>query len=223
MNCAIHTETPATAYCRTCGKAMCDSCKRDVMGAIYCEPCLAARLQGGAGAPAMPMAMPVAAGPNPAVAAWLGMIPGVGAMYNGQFLKAFVHVVIFGGLIVASEHSGSADALFGLLICFFWFYMVFEAYKTAKARQLGQPTPDFLGLDKLLGIQEPQPSAAGAVTSDAAAERVPRGAIILIALGVIFLLGNFGLLRMLHLGQFWPVLLIGLGLWIAYKRTAPAA
>jgi hypothetical protein len=101
--------------------------------------------------------------------------------------------------------------------------MVFEAYKTAKARQLGQPTPDFLGLDKLLGIQEPQPSAAGAVASDAATERVPRGAIILIALGVIFLLGNFGLLRMLHLGQFWPVLLIGLGLWIAYKRTAPAA
>jgi len=222
MNCAIHTETPATAYCRTCGKAMCDSCKRDVMGAIYCEPCLAARLQGGA-APVMPAAMPVSAGPNPAVAAWLGMIPGVGAMYNGQFVKAFVHVIIFGGLIAASDHAGSAEPIFAILIMFFWFYMVFEAYKTAKARQLGQASPDFLGLDKMLGIQEPQTSTAGAAASDAPAERVPRGAIILIALGVIFLLGNFGLLRMLHLGQFWPVLLIGLGLWIAYKRTAPAA
>ncbi|MBZ5521615.1 MAG: DUF5668 domain-containing protein [Acidobacteriia bacterium] len=224
MNCAIHTETPATAYCRTCGKAMCDSCKRDVMGAIYCEPCLAARLQSGAGAPVMPVGMPVSGGPNPAVAAWLGMIPGVGAMYNGQFVKAFIHVVIFGGLIAANEHGGAADTLFGLLTGFFWFYMVFDAYKTAKARQLGQPAPDMLGLDRMFGIQESQAGDAGAaVPSNAPSDTVPKGAVILIALGVIFLMGNFGVFRMLHLGQFWPVLLIGLGLWIAYRRTAPTA
>ena len=46
MNCAVHNQTQAVAYCRTCGKALCEECKRDVMGAIYCEPCIAARLQG---------------------------------------------------------------------------------------------------------------------------------------------------------------------------------
>ena len=44
MNCAVHTDTPAVAFCRTCGKALCENCKRDVMGAIYCEPCIAVRL-----------------------------------------------------------------------------------------------------------------------------------------------------------------------------------
>lgn len=216
MNCAVHSEIPATAYCRTCGKAMCDSCKRDVMGAIFCEPCLAARVQGTAAV----AAVPVAGAPNPAVAAWLGLIPGVGAMYNGQFLKAFVHVVIFGGLIAAGEHAGPLDGLFGMLVAFFYVYMVLDAYKTAKARQLGQPVPDILGLDRTFGIQESQESSAAVSSVSSPNGSVPRGAVVLIALGVIFLMGNFGVFRMLHLEKFWPLLLIGLGLWIAYRRTA---
>jgi len=156
MNCAIHTQTPAAAFCRTCGKALCENCKRDVMGAIYCEPCIAVRLQGTG---VTPVAV-VQGTPSPGVAAWLGMIPGVGAMYNGQFIKAFIHVVIFAVLIVAADHSGPAEPLFGLLICFFWFYMIFEAYKTAKARQFGLPAPDPLGLDRMFGIHEEQPPLA---------------------------------------------------------------
>ena len=37
--------------------------------------------------------------PNPAAAAVLGLIPGVGAMYNGQFFKGLIHVVIFAVLV----------------------------------------------------------------------------------------------------------------------------
>jgi len=97
MNCAVHTDTPAVAFCRTCGKALCENCKRDVMGAIYCEPCIAARLQAAVAAgPGQPV-VPVAAVPNapsPGIAMLLGFIPGVGAMYNGQFMKGFVHAMI---------------------------------------------------------------------------------------------------------------------------------
>ena len=46
MNCAKHTEVPATAFCRTCGKALCGDCTRDVRGVIYCEGCIADRLSG---------------------------------------------------------------------------------------------------------------------------------------------------------------------------------
>ena len=46
MTCAVHTDQVATAYCRTCGKALCQSCQRDVRGVIYCQDCLAARLEG---------------------------------------------------------------------------------------------------------------------------------------------------------------------------------
>jgi len=39
---------------------------------------------------------------------------------------------------------------------------------------------------------------------------------VLIGLGVLFLLNNLSILR-IHVG---PLLLIGIGLWIAYKRTS---
>jgi len=244
MNCAVHTDIPAAAFCRTCGKALCENCKRDVMGAIYCEPCIAARLQGTSGAPAQPF-VPVAAvhnAPSPGIAMLLGFIPGVGAMYNGQFAKAFVHVVIFVLLIMATN---SISGMFGPLIAFWVIYMAFDSYKTAQAKMLGLPLPDPLGLDRIFGIQEHQPTTPPAFTTSASAASVPGasvppppsvtpgvypaegqppagppqsqapvGAIVLIALGVFFLLGNI-----LNLHRLWPLFLIAVGLWIAYKHT----
>ena len=118
MNCAVHTDVPAAAYCRTCGKALCENCKREVMGAIYCEPCIAVRLQGAqATAPPPPRPVVIAHNaPSPGVAMLLGFIPGVGAMYNSQFLKGFVHVVIFVLLIIATDN---VSGLFGIGIAFF--------------------------------------------------------------------------------------------------------
>jgi len=199
------------------------------MGAIYCEPCIAARLQGAG--PAVPTAVPVTiveGAPSPALAGILAaLIPGLGAMYNGQFVKAFVHVVIFAMLIVAVSHGYGLAPLFGILIGFFWFYMIFDAVKSAKAKQLGIPAPDPLGLDRLFGIEESHPAAsrtasnAGAMAGQPAAQQAARdntpiGAIVLVALGVFFLLGNLG---MLHVHRLWPLILIGLGLWIAYRRA----
>jgi Domain of unknown function (DUF5668)/B-box zinc finger len=245
MNCAVHTQTPAVAYCRTCGKPLCEECKRDVMGAIYCEPCIAARLHGQPSAGAPMIAPPPPPGtPSPTLAALLGFIPGVGAMYNGQFMKAFVHVVIFVLLIIASS---TVHGAFGVGIAFWVFYMVFEAYKTAEARRMGLPPPDPLGLDKLFGLQESQqPATAPMVTSTttnvppgvaspaqpaappvqiapppAPQDNAPVGAIVLIALGVIFLLSNN--LPWFEADRLWPLFLIGIGLWIAYKRTSRRA
>jgi hypothetical protein len=166
----------------------------------------------------------------------LGFVPGVGAMYNGQFVKSFAHVLIFVMLIIAASNI---SGVFGVLIGFFVFYMAFEAYKTAEAKRHGLPAPDPLGLDRMFGIQESQQIHSTSVPSvgNAAAyppvtsatpplqveppppprDNAPIGAIVLIALGVIFLLDNLQILRMHHL---WPLFLIGIGLWIAYKRTA---
>ena len=223
MNCAVHTQTQAVAYCRTCGKALCEDCKRDVMGAIYCEPCIAARLHGHAGPGVAPPPVKVPGAPRPALAAFLGFIPGVGAMYNGQFLKAFAHVLIFVMLIIITTRVG----IFGVLIGFFVLYMAFEAYKTAEAHGMGLPSPDPLGLDKMFGLQESQPPAgtgmAGAPPPvplqveppPPSQDNAPIGAIVLIALGVIFLLGGS-----LHMERLWPLFLIFIGLWTAYKRTS---
>lgn len=228
MNCAIHTEMPATAFCRTCGKALCANCQRDVMGAIYCEPCIAARLQ--SGGPTAPSVVPITSvegAPSPALATLLGFLPGVGAMYNGQFIKAFVHVAIFILLIVATnELSG----FIGILIGFFVVYMAFEAHQTAKAKAVGQPSPDPLGLEQLFGIHETQSHPNRPVSSDATSAQTstrsgsqnhpPTSAIVLIALGVIFLFAHS---FEINPDKIWPAFLIVLGLWIAYKRTSGRA
>jgi len=235
MNCATHPEVPAVAYCRTCGKALCATCKREVRGVIYCENCLAQRLGD---------SIPASAGqvvtdadreriPSPGLAAVLGFIPGVGAMYNGQFMKGFIHVLVFASLVWAADRAG----FFGIFIPFFIFYMVFDAYKTARARELGQPLPDPFGLEQLFSggtsrQQQPvagvQPEAAqggnffneaGDVTSTAQPHMgVPVGAVILIALGALFLLDNIGLFSFHWVGRMWPVILIVIGLWMFDRR-----
>jgi TM2 domain-containing membrane protein YozV len=83
--------------------------------------------------------------PNPAAAAVLGLIPGVGAMYNGQFFKGLIHVVIFAILISITTHYG----IFGIFIGAWVLYQSFEAFHTAKARRDGQPLPDPLGLNEV--------------------------------------------------------------------------
>ena len=145
MDCVNHSGVAAAAYCQNCGKPLCTQCVRQ--GAphggtsqILCEQCLAAWQR-----VAQPFgAVPVGT-PNPALAAVLGLIPGVGAMYNGQFFKGLIHVVIFAVLISITDHY----AIFGLFIAAWVFYQSFEAYHTARARRDGQPVPDPLGLNEV--------------------------------------------------------------------------
>lgn len=152
MNCVNHPDTPVAAYCQNCGKALCTQCVRSVGGLIYCEQCLAAKLGiGGAAGPVGPAAaQPVPGviapgGPSPATAAVLGLIPGVGAMYNGQFVKGMIHVLIFVILVAMANHEGA----FGFLVAAWVIYQAFEAYHTAKARRDGLPLPDPFGLNDL--------------------------------------------------------------------------
>lgn len=267
MNCAIHTSTQATAYCRTCGKAMCPACQHNVRGVIYCEPCLAERLGQAAPPPPPPgvapgvppgMAPPVvpvvpvmAEGsnlPSPGLAAFLGFIPGVGAIYNGQFVKGLAHVAIFIAIIWATNQVD----WFGFLIPVWIFYMVFDAYKTARARELGQPLPDPFGFESLweggrraysapapgsppVGFTASGATEPGDVASSAEvtccdpcvprAGAAPVGAIVLIVLGLIFLLNSWTDLWWVHrvINRVWlPAALIFLGIWIfVRKRSRP--
>jgi TM2 domain-containing membrane protein YozV len=141
MDCVNHVGVSATAYCQSCGKALCASCVRNGGGGqILCEQDWMAwqTLQ-------QPFVAPHSSGPNPSAAAVLGLIPGVGAMYNGQFFKGLIHVVIFAVLVSITEYHG----IFGLFIAAWVLYQSFEAFHTAKALQDGQPPPDPLGLNEV--------------------------------------------------------------------------
>jgi hypothetical protein len=200
MKCANHPMTDATAYCGQCGRPLCNECKREVGGMIYCETCLAARLRS-----PLPPLVGTGTGPSPGVALALGFVPGVGAIYNGQIVKAMVQVLIFASLIALGDHVHAAGPLFGLAAAAWYFYMVIDSYQTAKARQLGQPAPEYMGLGDMK-------------------MNAPIGAAILIGLGALFLLDNFGIPVFDQIGRFWPVLLIALGVWLLQRRMGrPAA
>jgi TM2 domain-containing membrane protein YozV len=239
MNCANHADVSASAYCRTCGKPLCSTCTRDVRGVVYCEECLASHLSGTMPPPG-PAAVPPGAKPStglprPGLAAILGVIPGVGAMYNGEFAKGFIHVVIFATLIWMTDN---VNGLFGLAIAAFVIYMPVEAYRTARAKEMGLPAPDPFGLNNLfspagsaklaaapaasvvpaggtpaVAPEEPPAEAAGGPS------RVPVGAFILIGLGVLFLLDELGVMHMHNLWRFWPLVLIAIGIRILMRRS----
>jgi len=226
MNCATHSDTAAVAFCRTCGKPLCNQCTRDVRGVIYCESCLAARLDGTAPAAGfVPPAQtvyppigtassmprpPVSSGPNPAVAGILaGFFPiGVGAVYTGQYAKGLSHLVIAVLLIlgVNADLPWYMITFIAISMGFFYVYQIIDAIRTAKALQMGEPAPDPFGLGQAFGTGEKLEGT-----------KVPTGAAVLIGLGVLFLLHTAGLFE-IGMGLFVSLILIFLGVWLFAKH-----
>lgn len=201
MKCAQHPEVDSVGYCRQCGKGLCADCRRDVKGVLYCEDCLAANVLP-AGAPAPAAALPGA--PNPGIALALGFIPGVGAIYNGEFAKAFFHILIFGGLIsiMSSGGAGGFEPLLGMLLAGFYLFMPIDAYQTAKRRASGA-APATTGWEPL-GV-----GGEGAT---------PIGPLILIVLGGLFLMNTLDFFPLRFLWKFWPAILIAVGVWMLWRR-----
>ena len=81
---------------------------------------------------------------NMAASVLLGFIPGVGAMYNGQYAKALAHVVIF---VVLVSMANNLNGVFGVFVAAWIGYMVFDSYHTARARRDGTPLPNAFGLN----------------------------------------------------------------------------
>jgi hypothetical protein len=199
-------------------------------------------------------------------------------MYNGQFFKGLIHVVIFAVLVSITEYHG----IFGIFIGAWCLYQSFEAFHTAKALRDGQPPPDPLGLNEVgnwlnLGSRHNQPGTgpvygqappnqtpyapspeaqaayqqqgyqqvpgqppypsgvpgpggfgtpAPGFTPDPSQywrplfwkRKEPVGAVILIGLGLIFLLDRLDIFSGRLLEFAWPVLLIGVGVWMIVRR-----
>ncbi len=222
MNCVNHPEIPAVSYCRSCGKPMCAVCQRPADSTVYCvdhAPMSAGGSYGTRGAsdpnpyaPGQSNSVPPVGSSsvqgNPALAFILGWIPGVGAIYNGQYIKGLVHAGIFGLLVssMASMEDHALQPFLGILLSAFIFYMPFEAYHTAKKRQMGIYQEEWSSFGR------------GALPG---AGRAPVGAIVLIGLGMLFLLDTMNLIEFRQIGRFWPVLLIAIGAYMLYARVTP--
>jgi hypothetical protein len=189
-------------------------------------------------------------------------------MYNGQFVKGMIHVLIFVILVAMANH----EKVFGILVFAWVAYQVFDAYQTAKARREGLPLPDPFGLNDLgakmgvphsmggataaqgfVGGQAPPPPPPGAVPPVAGFtnpyapypdprypgapysgappvppvfdpgmpphRRQPVGALVLIALGVLFLLNTLDVFHFDWIGRLWPLLIIAFGAALFVRRS----
>jgi len=208
------SDATTAGYCRACGRALAEADVHRAHGAFYCKE--HAPLEGASssssspysagpasqGSPASYSASAPGHGISPIAAFWLGLIPGVGAIYNGQYLKGFVHVAVigFGFAILDNNAAGGFDQLVGMMLAVFWAYMPFEAYHTARNRQMGQPVDEFSGLFPRRGANFPA---------------VP---VILIGLGTVLLLNNLGVFELRRVLRFWPMLLIGAGVYMLLNR-----
>src|SRR5260370_6217777 len=136
MNCSTHTDVPAVAFCRICGKALCADCRRVGQGTVYCAEHAPAPTASPytAGVGPLPPSQPVDS--YPGLAFVLGFIPGVGAIYNGQYAKGLVHAIIFGLLvsILAANAAEGLEPLLGIMLAAFVLYIPFQAYHTAHSR-----------------------------------------------------------------------------------------
>jgi TM2 domain-containing membrane protein YozV len=214
MKCAVHPDADAVGYCRNCGKAMCAVCVRPVRDVLYCEDCLA-NVMGlpttpSAGVPALPPAPnmpgshtappPSGLGPSPLLAFFLGFLPGLGAFYNEQYGKGIIHLAIFLFLFIIGVDgavSGGAEAALWICISGLWIYMPVDAYRTAKARLAGQRLDDPL---------------------ENFSKGKPVGPFLIIGIGILLLLHNFDWFPWWRIQQFWPVLLIIVGLLMFRNR-----
>jgi TM2 domain-containing membrane protein YozV len=220
MNCYLHPDTAAVAFCRTCGRPLCSLCQRPVDGTVFCQEHAPVAAYADPGRPyadpanpfvpptanpyVQPVPPPGAVHSSPGLAFLLGLIPGVGAIYNGQYLKGLVHAVIF-GLLMSLSNSADNTAGQPILIMVataFYLYMPFEAYHTARKRQLGAPIEEWSSL----------------LSSTRFSGSAPIGPVILILIGVLFLLDSLHVIPFREVGRFWPVILIVIGAWMLYSR-----
>jgi hypothetical protein len=148
MFCVFHPTNASTSYCSGCNRPLCAACDHRIKAQPYCEDCIVRGVDI-LRRPSAPIVAPAVApypprvahnAPSPARATLLALIPGLGAVYNRQNLKALFHFMGTVGLIELGEatHLG----LFGFGGFVFFLYSVIDANRTAKAIAAGEDPRD---------------------------------------------------------------------------------
>jgi len=181
------SSTPAQetpTTCTRCGQVVAEGQRLEHKGAIYCQECVGRTLNGAA-APLRAHSV--------AKAVLLSLLPGVGQMYNHQLRKG---VVVLAAFMVVASGNVLPGGLQAAVLVPLYFWNLFDAYWGARRiNQQGLPELPPVGE---LEVPEVAPVAWG---------------VLLIVLGLLFLLNNFGVVW-LTWDRLWPAALLVVGLWL---------
>jgi hypothetical protein len=190
MKCSYHPEVESQEACSACSKPLCSECSHKIKGKTYCQDCLIAGAEWSA--TVKNLRLPSDA---PRRAAACALIPGIGAVYNSEYLKAITFFAVFAALAMMGS---KVHEVFGWGAFAFLVFTMFDAYRTAEAKARKR-------LESGGHAEEP-------LQQD---KTIIGWGIFLIILGAIFLLQN--VIPYYFLNRLWPLLFIFLGAYLVYR------
>jgi TM2 domain-containing membrane protein YozV len=201
MKCAYHPVNAASARCSACERPLCPVCDHRIKGYPYCQDCIVAGIETLRRKAASGQRIHHSEEKSPLLALLLGLIPGLGATYNGQNIKALMHFVAVLGLwTLADIFAMPLELTFGLGAVAFHLYSIYDAFRSAK---LGRRGEDLVEEDDRLKLFLQQ--------------RMNLFGGLLIGVGALAIL-NVAFPALI--GRFWPLLLILAGVYFiwSYQR-----
>jgi hypothetical protein len=190
MQCSYHPEVESQEKCTACNKFLCNECAHRIKGKPYCQDCL---VQGAEWATTVKgLHIPADA---PRRAAICALIPGMGAVYNNEYLKAITYFAVFASLVMMGD---KVNGVFGFGSFAFLVFTMFDAYRMAE-----------------LKVRKRIESGGAPEEPPGHDKTIVGWGIFLIILGVLFLLQN--IIPYYFLSRLWPLLFILLGAYLVYR------
>ena len=189
MRCSYHPTVESEDACTACKKFLCKDCIHTLKGKAYCEDCL---IRGAEWVVAIKdLRLPADA---PKRAALCALIPGLGAVYNNEYMKAVTYFAVWAAL---ASMGSRVSGVFGFAAFVFLIFTMFDAYRSAEALLRRRLKSD--------ALEEEAPSQDRTFIA---------WGVFLIVLGFLFLLQNIIPYR--FLSQYWPLIFIFIGAYLVY-------
>ncbi len=133
---------------------------------------------------------------------------GIGPLYNSQFKKAVMFFLIFAGLVTL-QTTGEGQPFLGLTLAAFYIYQIFDSVQTAKL--INQKASQSEAVPETANLEEvPEALKSGSVF----------WGIVLMALGTVLLLANFGFIDYGTIFDLWPLIIIVIGIKLVIEFAA---
>lgn len=192
MNCVYHPANLAHVQCLSCQRGLCPACDHRIKGTPFCQECIVAGVEMLRRRESAPR--PAVRVKSPMVATIFAIIPGLGAAYNGQHVKAMFHFALVVGLWHLSDIMPAPfSVIFGLGGVGFFLFTVYDARLSAARLRAGE---DLSEDDQRL--------------RQSLRQHAPLWGCVLVGFGVISFLHIFFDTELYGL---WPILLIGAGIY----------